>query len=127
VTAELATPHSRKGAVSVMLAAQQLPELPSLHDLELLAKLIAALPPWLAAVTVISLAVVVGLAYGVPRLIRAVGDYRVVTKASDIISTEDSALEALRITHPERRRLNLPTRRTPDGPDRQGAPPESTP
>lgn len=110
-----------------MPAVQQLPELPSLHDLELLAKLITALPPWLAAAVVIALVVVVGLAYGVPRLLRALGDYRVVKKACETIATENGALEALRITHPEPRRLNLPTRRTLDGPDRRGPLPESKP
>lgn len=120
VSAVAATPHPRKGAVSAMLAAQNPPDPPLKSVAEFVAKVISALPPWLAATVVIGLLVIVAVAWAAPRVLRALDVRRVVKKASQHISSETGALDALRITRP-------PQRRGPTLRNRRGQDPDSRP
>lgn len=105
-----------------MLAAQNTFELPLARMAELLAKFISGLPPWLAVTTVVTLLLVAAVTWGGPRLLRALDNRRVTKKACERITSEEAALEALRITRPERQRRALPGRRDVGGRHRQGSP-----
>ena len=62
-----------------------------------LTQLIGVVPPWLCGVALIVVLVLIGL----PRLVRALDDHRIVTAAVRAIRSERGALEALRTIRPQ--------------------------